>query len=64
MGVSLPKEVVLRIDTERGDIPRSRYILRKLEEIYNQSSTTAAALGTGLTIGKRPPMGRGDDEAK
>lgn len=31
IGISLPKEVVLKIDSERHDIPRSRYLLRILE---------------------------------
>ncbi len=34
MGISLPKEMLSRIDGERGDIPRSRFILRKLEQVY------------------------------
>lgn len=32
VGVSLPKEVIEKIDTERGDVSRSRYILRKLQK--------------------------------
>ena len=45
-GLSMPKALKERIDTDRGDIPRSRFILRILEKIYgNQqeqegSSTT------------------------
>lgn len=31
-GLSLPKELKDQIDKERGDIPRSRYILRILEK--------------------------------
>jgi hypothetical protein len=34
MGISLPQEIVSEIDIERGDIPRSRYILRILQQIY------------------------------
>jgi hypothetical protein len=34
-GISLPKELVKKIDTERGDIPRSKYLLRILERTYN-----------------------------
>ena len=33
-GISLPNELMQKIDADRGDIPRSRYILRILEKIY------------------------------
>ena len=35
-GISLPKELMQKIDVERGDISRSRYILRILERVYNE----------------------------
>lgn len=35
-GVSLPIEVIKIIDSERGDISRSRYVLRKLEDVYGK----------------------------
>lgn len=31
IGISLPKEIVNKIDELRKDVPRSRYILRLLE---------------------------------
>jgi len=31
IGVSLPRDIIEEIDNERGDIPRSRYILRILQ---------------------------------
>ena len=31
IGISFPKEVISRIDSERGDVPRSRYLLRIVE---------------------------------
>jgi hypothetical protein len=31
-GISFPKKVLTKIDSERGDIPRSRYLLRVLEK--------------------------------
>ena len=46
VGISLPTEMISKIDTERGDIPRSRYILRvlrernKLKEEGRSSNTT------------------------
>ena len=32
IGVSLTKEILAKIDTERGDISRSSYILRLIEK--------------------------------
>jgi metal-responsive CopG/Arc/MetJ family transcriptional regulator len=34
IGISLPKKLMEKIDTDRGDIPRSRYVLRMLEKQY------------------------------
>jgi metal-responsive CopG/Arc/MetJ family transcriptional regulator len=34
IGISLPKEMMKKIDTDRGDIPRSRYVARMLERQY------------------------------
>jgi hypothetical protein len=33
-GLSLPAELMKWIDTERGDISRSRYVLRIIEKLY------------------------------
>jgi hypothetical protein len=33
-GISLPTEMMKKIDIDRGDVPRSRYILRILEKQY------------------------------
>jgi hypothetical protein len=35
-GVSLPVEWMHRIDEQRGDISRSRYLLRLLEKAYTK----------------------------
>jgi hypothetical protein len=32
IGISLPNEVILQIDLYRGDIPRSKYILRAIQQ--------------------------------
>jgi metal-responsive CopG/Arc/MetJ family transcriptional regulator len=32
--INLPEKLVKKIDRERGDIPRSRFILRLLEKVY------------------------------
>ena len=34
VGISLPTEIISKIDAERGDVPRSRYILRVLQDTY------------------------------
>ena len=31
IGISLPQKILLRIDSERGDVSRSRYLLRAIE---------------------------------
>ncbi|MGI0032941.1 MAG: hypothetical protein ACRD97_06695 [Nitrososphaeraceae archaeon] len=31
---SLPKEIVIKMDADRGDISRSRYVLRLIEKAY------------------------------
>lgn len=38
IGISFPKEVISRIDNERGDVPRSRYILRIVETQHKRRS--------------------------
>ena len=37
VGISLPRKIMKKIDVERGDISRSRYLLRLLEKIYVQN---------------------------
>lgn len=34
VGISLPIEILKKIDRERQDIPRSRYVLRIIERLY------------------------------
>ena len=40
VGVSLPKEIITKIDHDRGDISRSRYMLRLLERIYRSQESS------------------------
>lgn len=42
IGISLPKETLQKIDTERGDINRSRYILRLIESSTARKTETEA----------------------
>ena len=39
--VSLPIHIVQKIDLERGDIPRSKYVLRILEGKHVDTGTTS-----------------------
>jgi hypothetical protein len=34
VGISLPSKIVEKIDSERGDVPRSRYVLKMIEKFY------------------------------
>jgi hypothetical protein len=33
VGISLPREIMQQIDSERGDISRSRFLLRMIESV-------------------------------
>lgn len=33
-GISIPADLLSKIDKERGDISRSRYIVRMIERVY------------------------------
>ena len=35
LGISLPNEVLIKIDKDRGLIPRSRFLLKLIEIAYN-----------------------------
>jgi len=41
IGVSLPKELIKKIDSERGLIPRSKYIVQGLELAYGSTKETS-----------------------
>ena len=34
VGISFPKELLEKIDKERQDIPRSKYVIRIIERLY------------------------------
>ena len=34
LGISLPQEILLKIDKDRGHIPRSRFLLKLIEIAY------------------------------
>jgi metal-responsive CopG/Arc/MetJ family transcriptional regulator len=35
VGISLPTELIQKMDEERGDIPRSKYLLRIIQNVYS-----------------------------
>jgi hypothetical protein len=37
VGISFPKKIMAKIDSERGDVPRSRFLLRLLEDRYTNT---------------------------
>jgi metal-responsive CopG/Arc/MetJ family transcriptional regulator len=39
LGISLPKQLVKQMDAQRGDIPRSRYLLRILQNVLEYSNS-------------------------
>jgi metal-responsive CopG/Arc/MetJ family transcriptional regulator len=39
VGISLPREIITRIDNERGDVSRSRYVLRIVQKAYRDNSS-------------------------
>jgi metal-responsive CopG/Arc/MetJ family transcriptional regulator len=41
-GLSLPKELLNWIDADRGDVSRSRYLLRMIERAYKENQNKKA----------------------
>ena len=39
-GISFPNEILQQIDAKRGDVSRSRYMLRLLEKVLQTDSTS------------------------
>lgn len=44
-GLSLPTELMERIDSERGDVPRSRFLLRLIEKAYEKDQRDTCKRG-------------------
>jgi len=51
VSLSIPKNVLNKIDTNRGDVNRSRYILRLIESNFEDNNSTTTKLET-LPIAK------------
>ena len=52
-GISIPKNLKDRIDLDRGDISRSRYILRILEKVYGREESNK---NNALNESRREPQ--------
>jgi hypothetical protein len=48
VGISLPRDIIEKIDRERQDIPRSKYLLRILEKSNWQNNNILNSLETGF----------------
>ena len=40
VGISFPKDILSKMDAKRGDVSRSRYMLRLLEKVLQTDSTS------------------------
>lgn len=49
VGISLPKKIMSHIDSERGDIPRSRFLLRMIEGIIDAENLHRKSTDIRLT---------------
>jgi hypothetical protein len=55
MKIRLPEDLVLRIDAERGDVPRERWVRRTLEEAL----VTRSPFGESAPPAPAPPPASG-----
>jgi metal-responsive CopG/Arc/MetJ family transcriptional regulator len=53
LGITLPKSIIQRIDKKRGDIPRSRYILRSIENYLSSSSSSSKDTDNRSKVAKK-----------
>lgn len=62
IGISLPKEFMQKIDIDRGDISRSKYVLRILEKQYwfRQMREKGSLDREFETLGSSKPLTIGD----
>jgi hypothetical protein len=45
LGISLPRQIIGQIDAERGDVPRSRYLSRILENVLEYKGRKEYKIG-------------------
>ena len=50
VGISLPKKIMSQIDVERGDVSRSRFLLRMIEGIYSVEERRGALRSAELKV--------------
>jgi metal-responsive CopG/Arc/MetJ family transcriptional regulator len=41
VGISIPENLLVKIDQDRGDVPRSRFLQRLVEQAYKQREMQA-----------------------
>jgi metal-responsive CopG/Arc/MetJ family transcriptional regulator len=56
IGISLPEDVVSTIDTKRGDVSRSKYLLRILQKTYDSTRPNNMRVRICLTIMELVPQ--------
>jgi hypothetical protein len=56
------RKCLLKIDSERGDVPRSRYIMRLLEKMLQTGPTSGER--TGQFTGTKRSIQQGSDSAE
>jgi hypothetical protein len=47
IGLSIPTELLAKIDGKRGDIPRSKFVQRLVEQAFKQRDTVQSQPSTG-----------------
>jgi metal-responsive CopG/Arc/MetJ family transcriptional regulator len=56
VGISIPRDILSKIDQERGDISRSRFVLRILQRTYVDTHTKANKIKKE-NLGDAKPVG-------
>jgi hypothetical protein len=54
VGLSIPEDVLDRIDKDRCDVSRSRYLLRLIEQAYAQKEHETTTTTDGPTTRRAP----------
>jgi metal-responsive CopG/Arc/MetJ family transcriptional regulator len=52
VGISLPREIITMIDNERGDVSRSRYVLRIVQKAYRDNRSSEGQKNNLDSVGK------------
>jgi hypothetical protein len=63
VGISLPKKIMSQIDSERGDVSRSRFLLRLIERQRIVSNVETKNVNDPLDHGIETPRSSESEEA-